>query len=259
MLIAKQWLHGALAAALILGTVACKKAPKPSGAGAAPVTDRSAAKPTVSFTAEPGNIQPGQSATLRWNVKDASVVSVDPGIGSVSDVGSRAVSPRATTSYTLTANGPGGTTTANVTVRLTSATSGPPGPPSAPTASGKLSFGDRISRILSDVYFDYDSAEIRGDSRTALEKNAGFLKDIFNDFPTGTVSVDGHADERGSAEYNLGLSDRRASATKEFLVQLGVPESRLKVVGYGKERPFCPENTEECHGKNRRAHFAAIE
>ena len=82
------------------------------------------------------------------------------------------------------------------------------------------------------------------------------LKSIFAENPDAIISVEGHADERGSAEYNLGLADRRATAAKEFLVQLGVPEARLKPVSYGKERPQCTESNEGCWQQNRRAHFA---
>jgi peptidoglycan-associated lipoprotein len=69
--------------------------------------------------------------------------------------------------------------------------------------------------------------------------------------------VEGHCDERGSAEYNLGLGDRRATSAKDFLVQLGVPADKLKTISYGKERPQCTENDESCWQKNRRAHFSA--
>ena len=75
-------------------------------------------------------------------------------------------------------------------------------------------------------------------------------------FAGQSIVVEGHADERGSAEYNLGLGDRRATASKEFLVQLGVPGDRLKTISYGRERPQCTEQNEQCNQRNRRAHFA---
>ena len=68
--------------------------------------------------------------------------------------------------------------------------------------------------------------------------------------------MEGHCDERGSAEYNIGLGDRRSSSAKEFLVSLGVPADRLKTISYGKERPQCTESSESCWQKNRRAHFS---
>ena len=94
-----------------------------------------------------------------------------------------------------------------------------------------------------------------GGARNSLTQNSDKLKTIFRDYPNGTVTIEGHADERGSAEYNLGLGDRRAIAAREFLVQLGVSADRLRTLSYGKERPQCTDNSETCWQKNRRAHF----
>ena len=110
---------------------------------------------------------------------------------------------------------------------------------------------------MQDAYFDYDKSDIREDARAVLTRNADALKAIFNDFPTSIIVVEGHCDERGSAEYNLGLGDRRGQSAKDFLVQLGVPAERLRTISYGKERPVCTEATEACWQKNRRAHFAS--
>jgi peptidoglycan-associated lipoprotein len=115
---------------------------------------------------------------------------------------------------------------------------------------------ERISSELQDAYFDYDKSDVRGDARDALTRDASALKAILADFPNATITLEGHCDERGSAEYNIGLGDRRASSAKEFLVSLGVPADRLKTVSYGKERPQCTESTESCWQKNRRAHFS---
>ena len=112
-------------------------------------------------------------------------------------------------------------------------------------------------RSLQDAYFDYDKSDIREDARAALTKDAEALKSIFQEFPSAIITVEGHCDERGSAEYNLGLGDRRATAAKDFLVQLGVPADKLKTISYGKERPVCTESNEECWQRNRRAHFSA--
>ena len=110
---------------------------------------------------------------------------------------------------------------------------------------------------LQDAYFDYDKSDIRDDARAALTKDADALKAIFQEFPNASHHLEGHCDERGSAEYNLGLGDRRATAAKDFLVQLGVPADQLKTISYGKERPVCTESNEECWQRNRRAHFSA--
>jgi peptidoglycan-associated lipoprotein len=114
-----------------------------------------------------------------------------------------------------------------------------------------------ISREGQDAYFDYDRMDIRSDARNALTTDADLLKRVFAKDPNVVVIIEGHCDERGSAEYNLGLGDRRATAARDFLTQLGVPADRLKTISYGKERPQCTDATEDCYQKNRRAHLAA--
>jgi peptidoglycan-associated lipoprotein len=115
----------------------------------------------------------------------------------------------------------------------------------------------RIEAEVQDAYFDYDKTDIRSDAGSVLTRNAAALKTILADFPNASIVVEGHCDERGSAEYNLGLGDRRASAAKEFLQGLGVSADRLKTISYGKERPQCTEQNESCWQNNRRVHFAA--
>jgi peptidoglycan-associated lipoprotein len=106
-------------------------------------------------------------------------------------------------------------------------------------------------REVRDAYFDYNKADIRADARAALSKTADFLKH----YPRFKVTIEGHCDERGSTEYNLGLGDRRASAAKQYLVSLGVSEDRISTVSFGKEKPFCMESNEACWQQNRRGHF----
>jgi len=89
-----------------------------------------------------------------------------------------------------------------------------------------------------------------------LTRDAGALKAILTDFPNVIIMVEGHCDERGSAEYNLGLGERRASSAKDFLVSLGVQAGRLKTISYGKAHPQCTESMDACWQKNRRAHFS---
>jgi peptidoglycan-associated lipoprotein len=116
-----------------------------------------------------------------------------------------------------------------------------------------------MSKEIQDVFFDYDKSEVREDARATLQRNGDAMKAILNDFPSAVITVEGHCDERGSAEYNLGLGDRRANSVREFLVQIGVPEERLKPLSMGKEKPFCTDATEDCYQKNRRAHFQAVQ
>ena len=140
----------------------------------------------------------------------------------------------------------------------------PPAPPTAPTAAPTprtLSEDEIFSQKslaqlnseqpLGDVYFDLDNATIRDEGRAALATNATWLKR----WTSTRISVEGHCDERGTAEYNLGLGERRASAVKAYLVELGVPADRVVIVSKGKEAPFCTESNEACWRQNRRGHF----
>lgn len=101
------------------------------------------------------------------------------------------------------------------------------------------------------VFFALDSSEIEGAGQQALNTNAGLLKK----YPTWVITIEGHADERGTAEYNLALGERRAVAARTYLVSLGVPADRLRTVSYGKEFPFDPGHDEGAWAKNRRAQF----
>ena len=137
----------------------------------------------------------------------------------------------------------------------------PPAPAPAPAAPrtpsedevfAKTSLAElNAQRPLGDVYFDLDESTIRDDARGPLQKNAEWMKR----WTSTRISVEGHADERGSGEYNLALGDRRANAVKTYLVSLGIGADRINVVSKGKESPFCAESNESCWQQNRRGHF----
>jgi peptidoglycan-associated lipoprotein len=116
---------------------------------------------------------------------------------------------------------------------------------------------ERLSAELLDVYFDHDKSYIRDDERAGLVRNAAALKAILTDFPNAQLLIEGHSDDRGSAEYSLGLGDWRAEATKDWLVRLGVPGDRLNLISYGSEQQSCGESNESCWQKERRTHIAA--
>ncbi len=101
------------------------------------------------------------------------------------------------------------------------------------------------------AFFGLDSAEIDSDAQAVLNQNAGVLRK----YATWVVTIEGHCDERGTAEYNLALGEKRALAAKTYLVSLGIDGDRMKTVSYGKEFPFAPEHTDAAWAKNRRAHF----
>jgi len=246
-----------LAAAFLLASAGCKKkAPAPPPP---PPPPPAAAKPAPkaatinSFTADPATITRGGTSTLSWSVSDATSVTIDNGIGTVPASGNRSVSPNDNTTYRMTAKGEGGDAVAAVTVYVTA----PPPPPPPPPAP-KASLEQRLAEV-QDIYFDYDKSEIREDARVTLQRNVDMLKAILADFPSAVITIEGNCDERGSAEYNLGLGDRRATAAKEFLTQVGLPADRLKTISYGKEKPVCSESNESCWQKNRHDHFAGAQ
>ena len=138
----------------------------------------------------------------------------------------------------------------------------PPPPPPAPAPAPRPLTEDEIfarksvdqlnaEHPLDDVYFDLDKSDVREDGRAPLQKDADFLKR----WTSVAVTVEGHCDERGSSEYNLGLGSRRGDSVKAYLVNVGIPANRITVVSKGKEQPVCTDHTESCWQQNRRGHF----
>jgi len=226
----------ALSVVLMLGACKKKVAPPP------PPPPPPPAAPTASLTANPSTIQKGQSTTLTWETQNATDVNIE-GVGPVQPSGSQSVTPQDSTTYRLTAKGPGGTqeATARVTV------SQPPPPPPQPSATEE----DLFNQNMKDIFFEYDKYDVRADQQSTLQADAAFLKE----HPNVKVTVEGHCDERGSTEYNLALGDNRANAVKQALVQSGVTADRIRTISYGKEKPTCTDHTEQCWQQNRRGHF----
>lgn len=222
----------------------CKKqvAAKPPAAAPAPPP----AQPTVTLNASPGSISPGQTVTLSWSSTNATDLDIEPSIGKVAPQGSTPETPTVSTTYTITATGAGGSATASAHVNV-----GAPPPVSEAPATGPPNVSDLFTQDVKDVFFELDKSEISADARDALTKDAEFLRS----YPQVRISLEGHCDERGSTEYNLGLGQRRAEAAKNYLVSLGISADRIETVSWGKERPFCTEHDEACWQQNRRAHF----
>jgi peptidoglycan-associated lipoprotein len=220
---------------------ACKKKVVPPPP--VPTPAAATAKPTVSLKASPTFISTGQSSTLSWTSENATSLELTPNIGSVAAEGTTEVSPSSSTTYTITATGPGGTATDSARVTVGAS----PLPPAQPSAS----LNELFRQNVRDAFFDFNKADIRPDARDALSRDAEFLRS----HAEINVTIEGHCDERGSVEYNLGLGQRRAEAAKEFLVSLGVAAARMRTMSWGKEHPFCTEHSETCWQENRRAHF----
>jgi peptidoglycan-associated lipoprotein len=222
----------------------CKKNVPTAPPAATPAAP--AAQPTVTLNAAPTAINGGQSSTLSWSSTNATDLDIQPGVGKVSPEGSTPVTPQQSTTYTITASGPGGSTTATAHVDVNAAPAEQP----APSASEAELFDQNVR----DAFFDLDKSDIRPDARDALTKDAEFLRS----YPDIRISLEGHCDERGSTEYNLGLGQRRAEAAKNYLVSLGIPGNRIDTVSWGKERPFCTDHNESCWQQNRRGHFVMV-
>ena len=132
----------------------------------------------------------------------------------------------------------------------------PPAPqPAAPTEEElfeKMTLDELNKKgVLGDVFFAYDSVELSSESRATLQKNVDYMKR----WTSTRIMVEGHADSRGTNEYNLALGERRADAARDYLVSLGLAADRITIVSKGEEQPFCREETESCWQQNRRGHF----
>lgn len=234
------------ASLVLLTATGCHKKTKALPPPSALPPETSMAAPTASITADPMAIDQGQSVVLNWRTSGATSVSID-GIGNVSTNGTQTVTPANSTNFHLVAKGDGGTTEANVrvTVRV----------PTVPEA-GNITEGDAAAdaafhAAVKDVFFDYDSYNIRQTDEGAITAAASYL----NAHPNTKVLIAGYCDDRGSAEYNITLGENRANAAKQALVAAGVSADRIRVVSYGKERQFCNEENEACWQQNRRAQF----
>ena len=138
----------------------------------------------------------------------------------------------------------------------------PPAPTPAPTPAPRTPTEDEIfekmtldelnkQNFLTDVFFALDSVDLNQESRGSIQKNSDYLKRR----ASTKIMVEGHADSRGTNEYNLALAERRAGAVRDYLVSLGVPADRITIVSKGEEAPFCTEESESCWQQNRRGHF----
>ena len=225
-----------LAGVLLLAGCAKKQAKATPPAPAPPPT------PTASLTATPAEIQQGDSVQLSWNTGNATDINIS-GLGTVSASGTQTVTPQDSTTYDLTAKGPGGSADASARVTVNPKPTQP-----QPTISEDQLFQQNVK----DVFFDFNKYEIRSDQESVLQNDAKFLAD----HPDIALTVAGHCDDRGSEEYNLALGASRANSFKQELVRLGVSADRIKTTSLGKEQPFCSESNEQCWQQNRRDHVA---
>ncbi len=220
----------------------CKKKEAPLPEETAPPSTTAPA-PTAVLKATPAVISAGDQVQLSWRTMDATSVSID-GIGNVPTAGVKTVTPAESTTYHLTATGPGGTVDASADVTVNA-------PPAVSVPTSSMSAEEEFKSRVQDIFYDYDTYDIRSDAQATLAKDADYL----TQHPNIKIVIGGYCDERGSDEYNLALGQNRADAAKNALVTAGVAASRIRVVSFGKEKPFCTESNEQCWQLNRRAGF----
>ncbi|HEY6251390.1 MAG TPA: peptidoglycan-associated lipoprotein Pal [Candidatus Angelobacter sp.] len=196
--------------------------------------------PTATLKVTPDTVDKGQSAELSWSTQNAATVTID-GIGSVSASGSRRITPASSTTYHLSAQGDGGNSEASARITV-----------NIPDTTSKLTDEQLFEQNIKDIFFNYDNFDIRQDETQIASADADFL----SKHPNIKLRIEGHCDERGSEDYNMGLGENRATAVKQLLEQHGVSPDRIKIISFGKEKPFCTAaENESCWQQNRRAHF----
>jgi peptidoglycan-associated lipoprotein len=190
------------------------------------------ARPSISISADQEAITRGQSTTLRWTSNNANTVTISE-LGTVPSSGSRVVSPSQSTTYNATATGAGGTE--NASARVTVTEDAAPGErPRTSTSGPNPTIAAIFNQRVQSVYFALDRADLTPESQDKLRRGAEWLTQGPN--RSITFRIEGNCDPRGTEEYNIGLGERRAQASKEFLTSLGVEASRIQTVSYGKER-----------------------
>lgn len=237
-----KWTLIVLALAAIVVVGGCKKKsvpPTPPAALPAP-------QPTATLSVSPESVDHGGAATLTWSTKEATGVTID-GVATAPS-GSTKVSPSTSTTYRLNAKGPGGSVDASARLTVVEA----PAPPPQQTQATDTGEDALFSQSVKDIYFDYDRFDLRAEDQAVVNANAAFLKS----HPSIRFTIEGHCDERGSTDYNLALGDNRANSARTAMIKAGVASDRIKVISYGKEKPFCSETSESCMQQNRRDHFA---
>jgi peptidoglycan-associated lipoprotein len=226
----------------LISVAGCKHNVAPQPVATAPPAQ--APSPTAKISVSPSYVTAGTPVVVTWHTTNAATATID-GIGDVATSGSKTVTPGASTNYHLVASGAGGTAfdDARVTVSAVVAT--------AQTANPYDAAADFRAHI-KDVFFDYDESSIRTDAAGTISEDASYLAN----HPNVRIVIGGYCDERGSDEYNLALGQNRAADTERALINDGIAASRIRVISYGKEKPFCTQSDESCWQENRRAGFA---
>ena len=226
---------------VLLSVGGCKKNIAPQPVATAPPIQP---PPSARISASPTTVAAGSPVVLTWQTTNANTANID-GIGDVATSGTKTITPGTSTDYHLVARGQGGTASDDVRVTVT------PVVASAAAASTFDAAAD-FRAHMQDIFFDYDKSDIRINDERAISQDAAYL----TNHPALKVVIGGYCDERGSDEYNMTLGQSRASDTEKALINDGVSANRIRVISYGKEKPFCNDATQSCWQRNRRAGFA---
>ena len=211
-----------------------------------------ASPPSLEIHVEPSVIQIGGSALLSWETRGADEVRIDQGIGAVDPSGRIKLFPEATTSYRVSATGPGGTVDRSVTIEVSADGTGAIDQEDLlPIRDDAIPFG------VEPVFFDFDSSVLDAQDTATLEANVRWFSQPENAHVR--FVLEGHCDERGTDEYNLALADKRAQMVRRFLLDSGIDPGRMATIALGEERPFDTGQSEEAWASNRRVHFVLIQ
>ncbi len=193
--------------------------------------------PTVSFSANPASVKPGQCATLTWSSTNASKVSIDQGVGKADPSGSQQVCPGSTTQYTITAAGEGGSGTASTTVSV-------------------MELVAKVMIFPEGALFDFGKSDLKPEGKDKIKEYRDQAKDEF--VRADKVMITGYTDNVGEQGYNSTLSLKRAEAVRDYLISLGADPKGFQVSGAGETKPIADNSTEEGRAKNRRVEVTVI-
>lgn len=226
--------------AVLFSVTGCKKkvAPPP------PATTAPTPSPTAQISVTPSSAYAGDKVTLSWSSTNATSVNISD-LGSVANSGEKVLTADSSTNFHMEAKGDGGTATADARLTVNAA-------PVSSTPVYTETEEQVFKAHVKDIFFDYDKYTVRKSDEEVLVQDAAFLRD----HPNEKIVIGGYCDERGSNEYNLALGQNRAEAAQKMLVAAGIKADRIRVISYGKEKPFCTESTEACWQENRRAGFS---
>jgi peptidoglycan-associated lipoprotein len=204
--------------------------------------------PTAQISVTPTSVNPGDKVTLSWSTTNASNVTIS-GFGNVGISGQKTLTVENSTSYHLEARNDSGSATADARLTVTDSTS-TNNEDSAPIYS--MTEEQEFKSNMKDIFFDYDHYAVSKTDEEVMVQNAAYLRK----HPNLKIVIGGYCDERGSNEYNLALGQNRAESAQKMLVAAGIKSDRMRVISFGKEKPFCTQSTESCWQQNRRAGFA---